>query len=145
MTLQEFLRLEHRFGWSGHGFRSASYVENNCFTFPATWVEVVTGIDVAAPYRGKCSNQEEAAALIAREGGMVALAGRQLAVAGLRPTSAASHGDVGVVRTPDGHGGLPMIGAIKWGDADKPLWMVLGEVRALVKKAEVIAAWSLQC
>ena len=136
MTLHEFLALEHRFKWAGHGFTGRGEVFNDCFTFPASWVQRLTGVDVAREYRGSYASKDQADAIIAAAGGMVELAGRQLALVNACPVETLRDGDVGVVEAPQGDD-VKLVGAIRFG----PLWAVLTPGRVIAKKLDHVAAW----
>lgn len=138
MTLQEFMSLDHRFSWEGLGYVDGAF-ENNCFTFPATWIEMQTGVDVAAAYRGLCRNQADGEALVASHGGLVALAEKQLSTVGARRVQNPASGDVGVIAVPEGAGDIKHVGAIRFG----PMWAFLSPARVVSKKAEFVAAWRL--
>lgn len=136
MDLHQFLLLEHRFQWGGLGFTGRDEVNNDCFTFPASWVQRLTGIDVARSYRGTYSTKEEADAIIAAAGGVVELAGRQLELVSAKRVQFPQDGDVGIVEVPQGEE-LKMVGAIRFG----PLWAVLTPGRVIAKKLDHVAAW----
>ncbi|WP_419461401.1 DUF6950 family protein [Agrobacterium tumefaciens] len=114
---------------------------DDCFTFPASWCLDQTGIDPAAEHRGAYSSRSEAHALIAKYGGEVAFATRQLSLIGARRVQNPQDGDVGIVLMLVGENPSDMhralVGAIRFG----PLWasMSLSGVRAT--KADYVAAW----
>jgi hypothetical protein len=73
MTLQEFLAQNHRFGWGGEGRPHHADPEgriyNDCISFPASWVQVRTGVDVVRDFRGTYHCKPQADAIIERAGG----------------------------------------------------------------------------
>lgn len=138
MTLHEFLALDHRFKWSGYGFTGRAEIYNDCVLFPGTWVQDQTGVDVVSEYRGTYHNKEQADAIISAAGGLVNLAGRQLALVSAKRVQAPLSGDVGVIIAPTGTAEQTLIGAIRFG----PLWAFLTPGRVVAKQAECVAAWS---
>lgn len=143
MTLHEFLAQNHRFGWGGEGRPHRADPEggiyNDCISFPASWVETVTGVDVVHAFRGTYHSKAEADAIIARAGGMVALAERQLSMVKAKRVQNAQPGDVGIIVAPDIGEDCTHIGAICFG----PVWAFLTPSRVLAKQADVVAAWRL--
>lgn len=134
MTLHEFVALPHRFRWGGQG-------GDDCLTFCASWIFEATGIDPAEAVRGTYRSAEEAGAILAAAGGMIPYADRQLASVGLCRTDKPRDGDVGVIIAPAGlDGEMKQIGAIRFG----PIWLALGPTGIHGKKADFIAAWSVQ-
>lgn len=128
MTLHDFLRLPHRFAWGGVG-------GDDCTTFCARWIECLTGADPAANFRGAYSTQEEAEAILAAAGGLVAFADRHL---GLVRTDDPQPGDVGVIVAPSAlDGEFKHIAAIRFG----PLWATLSPAGVRARKADFVAAW----
>lgn len=133
MTLREWLQKPHRFQWGGQG-------GDDCLMFCASWVAHVTGIDPVEEFRGTYSTREEAFALIASHGGIVALVDSVAARAGFKRTSDPQNGDIGIIRAPLSIGGeMTEIGAIKFG----PNWACLGQSGVVGKQAEHIAAWEV--
>jgi hypothetical protein len=136
MTLREWLeKPSHRFRWGGAA-------GDDCLMFCASWVAEVTGVDPVEEFRGTYSTAEEAAALVAAHGGIVALVGTYAARAGLKRTDEPQTGDIGIIRAPSGlDGDVKEIGAIRFG----PLWAAIGPGGVRAKQAEFIAAWEVVC
>lgn len=105
----------------------------------AGWVRLRTGLDVAAPWRGRYSTSLGCYRLVRKSGGLVKLMSEALAPAGYSITNSPSVGDVGAVLMYTEHGVEP-VGAILGVDG----WITLMPrgVRSTAK-AEVAAAWSL--
>lgn len=133
MTLHDFLALEHEFRWGG-------VKGDDCMTFAASWVEACTGIDPAAEFRGTYDTQEGAEELIAAHGGLVALAGRQLAAVGAKRVQNPQSGDVGIVRAQVGIDRVKEVAAIRFGPK---CWAALSPVRVIAKPFEHVAVWRL--
>lgn len=130
MTLQEFLRLPHRFRWGGQG-------GDDCTTFCASWVEEETGTDPALMLRGTYRDCDGAHALLDAAGGLVPFMASHLEPLGYVRTNDPQDGDIGAVLAPVGLDESKEIGAIRYG----PLWAILGPSRVVTKQAEFIAAW----
>lgn len=143
MTLHEFLAQNHRFLWGGQGIAESSDPEgriyNDCISFPATWVREQTGVDVVRDFRGTYHSKEQADAIIKAAGGLVKLAGRQLALVSAKRVQEPQPGDVGVIIAPTGTAEQTLIGAIRFG----PVWAFLTPGRVVAKQAECVAAWSI--
>lgn len=138
MTLHDFLSLDHRFKWSGYGFNGRSEIYNDCVLFPGTWVHDQTGVDIVREYRGTYHNKEQADQIIAAAGGLVKLAGRQLALVSAKRVQDPGPGDVGVIVAPTGAAEKTLIGAICFG----PVWAFLTPGGVVAKKAQMVAGWS---
>jgi hypothetical protein len=136
MTLHEFLDQSHQFRWGG-------IAGDDCMTFCARWIGVAKGEDPIKHIRGMYSDAEGADRLIARSGGLVALASNMLEVHGYQRTYSPVDGDVGIVRSMAGFEvdgvSVKEIGAIRFG----PLWAVIGQHGVRARKAEFVAAWSI--
>ena len=143
MTLHEFLAQNHRFGWGGQGVAHPADPEgrlyNDCISFPASWIWDQTGIDVVSEYRGTYHNKEQADAIISAAGGLVNLAGRQLALVSAKRVQEPRPGDIGVIVAPIGTSEQVHIGGICFG----PVWAFITPGRVLARRAEVVAAWSV--
>lgn len=74
--------------------------ERDCALWVARWIEQERGFDPAAEARGAYHTALGCHRYVARNGGLVALAGRLLA--GFEPTTQPEPGDVGVVDAPMG-------------------------------------------
>ncbi|KQR27247.1 hypothetical protein ASF91_19730 [Rhizobium sp. Leaf155] len=135
MTLLEFLALPHRFRWGGMG-------GDDCTTFCARWIESLTGIDPAAPFRGTYRDAEGAARILSAAGGPVPFAARMIEPLGFIRVQHPSDGDLAVVTAPAGISGeITQICAIRFG----PLWAALGPAGVLAKRLDHVAAWRLKC
>ncbi len=133
MILRDWLEGSHRFRWGGQG-------GDDCLMFCASWVAHVTGTDPVAEFRGTYSTAEEAAALIASHGGIIALVDTVAARSGIKRTRDPRNGDIGIIRAPSSlDGEMAEIGAIRFG----PLWACLGPAGVVGKPAEWIAAWEV--
>lgn len=129
MTLQEYIRLPHRWQWGGMG-------GDDCTTFVAGWVEIATGKDPADDLRGTYVDADGANAILRAAGGCEALVGSKLAPLGFVSTQAPQDGDVGIVSTITGFDAtgavVKEIPAIKFG----PLWAVMSTRGPMVKHLE---------
>ncbi len=74
----------------------------DCSLFMAGWVLARSGVDPAAPLRGRYATERGALRLARRLGGMEAVARQQMAVAGFATTCEPVPGDVGLVVHPLG-------------------------------------------
>ncbi len=108
--------------------------EHDCALFLADWVRTLTGTDPAAAWRGTYRNSAEATALMAANGGLVAMV--DAALAGWTRTTAPIAGDVAVAQ-PAGHDELAA------GVVVKPGKVALLTVRGLViGPMPLLAAWT---
>jgi hypothetical protein len=127
MTLIEFLRLPHHWGWGGNGFV-------DCTTFPGEWAIVATGKDPIGDLRGTYETAEEANAIVEEAGGIRPFIGSRLEPLGFRRTDDLRDGDIGIVRAFTGFeaGGVVVkeIPGIRFG----PLWAVMSARGPMVKK-----------
>ncbi len=144
MIIKEFLSLPHQFMWGGEGKphpqdpRGAIY--NDCTTFCATWVEMLTGNDPAADLRGSYRTAEGAHAIIDAAGGHVPFMHARLQPLGFKRVQHPQDGDIGCVLAPAGMGGeFKEIGAVRFG----PLWATLGPVGIVAKRLDHVAIWRL--
>lgn len=144
MDIREFLSLPHRFGWGGEGKPHPrdpnGYIYNDCTTFCASWVEVLTGIDPAADLRGTYAFPKSAQAIVDAVGGHIAFMAGRLEPLGFVRVSEPQDGDIGCVRAPVGlEGDFKEVGAIRFG----PNWVTLGRAGLVGKRLETIAVWRL--
>ena len=106
MTLSDYLDAarEQRWQWG----------VVDCSLFASDWVRMVTGKDPAEGLRGTYSTQDEARAVIAREGGFVPMVRERFERCGLADTFDPQDGDVGIIRVPVGgfQDEMPVVGAI---------------------------------
>lgn len=110
--------------------------QSDCLLTVAAWVQVVTGIDLGAQYRGTYSTALGWRRVLLRQGGMLATVDRLLGAVGWhRAVDAGRPGDVGVIQVA-GHGPA---GALRARDR----W-VLKLDRGLTGHASppVLACWS---
>ncbi len=84
------------------GARPFAWGACDCCSWTCDWVLQVAGVDPAAAWRGQCASEHDARRIVARGGGVLALAQAGCAAAGLVPTGDPLPGDVGVVLTPQG-------------------------------------------
>ncbi len=100
----------------------------------------MTGVDPIEEFRGTYSTRDEALALIASHGGIVALVDTLLPEQASSAPASPQNGDIGIIRAPLSiDGDMAEIGAIKFG----PNWACLGERGVVGKQAEFIAAWEV--
>lgn len=96
VALREFLRASYDkpFVWG----------ERDCALWLADWVMVRRGIDLGAGFRGTYSSEHGCNMLLAREGGLLKLAARLFAAAGIAAVDVAdaTAGDAGCVDAPFG-------------------------------------------
>lgn len=134
MTLEEYIRLPHRWQW---GFC-------DCTLFPADWVVEVTGKDPGAELRGTYFDADGAAGILRAAGGAERLVGAKLSVLGFQSVQTPRDGDIGMVHALTGFdaGGseFKVIPAIKFG----PLWAVMSARGAMVKHLDWTgSAWRI--
>ncbi|CAH2399246.1 conserved hypothetical protein [Mesorhizobium ventifaucium] len=129
MTLEEYIRLPHRWRWGGMG-------GDDCTTFCAGWVVEATGKDPAADLRGTYFDAAGAEAVLRAAGGVESLAGAKLMALGFRRVTEPQDGDIGIIRALTGFDadGLAVkdIPGIKFG----PLWAVMSARGPMVKKLD---------
>ncbi|RWP64926.1 hypothetical protein [Mesorhizobium sp.] len=129
MTLEEYIRLPHRWRWGGMG-------GDDCTTFCAGWVVEATGKDPAADLRGTYFTAEGAEAVLLAAGGVESLVGAKLMALGFRRVTEPQDGDIGIIRALTGFDaeGLAVkdIPSIKFG----PLWAVMSARGPMVKKLD---------
>lgn len=84
----------------GRRFVPFAWSTNDCCTFAADWILILTGVDHAAEYRGTYSSALGAGRILAERGGLEAIA----AAAGYTaiPPAFASRGDLVLFDMPDG-------------------------------------------
>ncbi|WP_416066115.1 DUF6950 family protein [Rhizobium sp. ZK1] len=136
MDIHHFLALPHRFRWGGVG-------GDDCLTFPASWVERVSGIDPADEFRGTYSTCQEAQRILDFHGGNLALMERQLSPIKAKRILEPDTGDIGLIKAMTGETfedqAEALIGAIRFG----PLWACIHPSGVRAIKAEFVAAWRL--
>lgn len=139
MTLQEFIRLRHRFQWGGSGTYDADgRFLNDCHTVCASWALQLTGIDPAAQFRGTYSDADGARAIVDDAGGSVPLIAAQILPLGFKRVQNPQSGDIGVVVAPSGFtDDFARVGAIRFG----PTWACLGTAGMVAKPLQMIACW----
>ncbi len=111
--------------------------ERDCILFCTDWVQVVTGIDPAARWRGSYKSEAEAQTIIDGFGSLVALCDE--GYAGILERCEPETALVGVITSIEGD-----IGAIRSGLS----WVVLTERgigRVRIDLADYLAAWGLPC
>lgn len=139
MRVLDFIRLPRLWQWSG---TVVSFVVNgkptpfpgeDCTTYPASWVQVVSGVDPAANLRGTYSTADEANAIVARAGGVVDLVSQRIEPLGWQRIDDPQDGDIGIVEAVSGVDGLlKQIPAIRFG----PLWSVMALRGSMTKKLD---------
>jgi hypothetical protein len=127
MQLEKFYRLPRLWQWGGLPVMSgyyglASVAGDDCTTFIGSRVADRFGVDPAADLRGTYETAEEAAAVVAREGGIVELGNRRLGACGFQRVNSLIDDDIGIVEAVSGiDGAVKEVPAIRFG----PLWMVM--------------------
>ncbi|GJD68745.1 hypothetical protein MMMDOFMJ_1669 [Methylobacterium gnaphalii] len=76
--------------------------ERDCCLWVCEWIAAERGVDPAASLRGTYDTMLSCNRILAREGGLPALASRLAVAAGLTETATPRAGDVGVIETPIG-------------------------------------------
>lgn len=126
MTLQEYIRLPHRWQW---GF-------TDCTLFAADWVVEATGKDPGADLRGTYFDADRANSILRAAGGADRLVGAKLSALGFQRVQQPQDGDIGIVVALTGFdvGGVEIkqIPAIRFG----PLWAVMSARGPMVKSLE---------
>jgi hypothetical protein len=137
MTLHDFLRLPHRWGWGGAGLV-------DCTTFPGEWVIAATGKDPISEIRGIYDTAEEANAIVDAAGGVETFVGSRLEPLGFPRTVELQDGDIGIVEAPVGfEAGAILVKAIP-GIRFGPLWAVMSVRGPMVKKLDFTGtAWRI--
>lgn len=135
MDLESFIRAPRRWQWGGMpvAVNGIHMPGEDCTTFVGSWVQEVSGFDPAADLRGTYSTAEEAAAVIAREGGIEAIGDVRLGRLGWYRVDTPADGDIGIVAAVSGVDlTCKEIPAIRFG----PLWALMGPRGAMVKKLD---------
>lgn len=109
----------------------------DCCLFPADWVQRVTGIDGAAPWRGRYHTRIGWLRILKRDGGIEGVLAKGAALAGLTETTEPGRGDIGVARLPSG----VLMAGICLGDR----WASVGARGLSAARAETVRAWSIPC
>lgn len=139
MTLQEFLAQPRRFRWGGDKPDA-----DDCLTFLARFIWAVADIDPAEALRGTYRTQEQAHAIIAEHGGIIAFVSHMVEPDIAFRVDDARDGDFAIIRAPAGLDGLAReIGGIRCG----PLWAAMGPGGVIARDAraiECIAAWRIR-
>lgn len=137
-ALAEFLRAD-----AARPFR---FGERDCLLRLADWGLALTGIDAAAPWRGRCSSALGAARILKREGGLVAVLGKAFQPLGYVRAAEPRRGDLAVVETSVGLSGAIVAAATGELDAaGRPVAIAsLAQAGALrLARLPVVAAWTL--
>ncbi|BAB53674.1 DUF6950 family protein [Mesorhizobium japonicum] len=125
MTLEEYIRLPHRWQW---GY-------TDCTLFAADWVVAATGKDPGADLRGTYFDADAAVAILRACGGAERLVGAKLSALGFQRVQTPRDGDIGMVRALTGFDAgveVKEIPGIRFG----PLWAVMSARGAIVKHLE---------
>lgn len=122
------------------GRRGLVYGLNDCMMMPANWLWSLTGIDPAAEWRGRYSDRDGAARIIARAGGLQSLMSAAALSAGAVPVPAdqAPPGAVGLVVSITDDGPAP-VGAVRTPTG----WAVIAADGLAVSFFPVLAAWAV--
>jgi len=127
--LTEFIRAAMR--------REFVWGEFDCILFCTDWVQITTGIDPAARWRGSYDSEASAQEIIDGFGSLTALC--EEGYAGILELSAQQDAMVGVIKTPQGD-----TGAVRSGHS----WVVLSEHGIGRLRHDVVtcvAAWRAPC
>jgi hypothetical protein len=108
----------------------------DCALMVAAWVERVTGVDGAAPWRGQYDTRTGWLRILQREGGIEGVIAKGAALAGMVETDEPIRGDIGVIDFGQG----PM-GGIYLGQS----WAAAGFRGLAVQRATVVKAWRFSC
>lgn len=113
----------------------------DCMMFPADWLLLLTGQDPAAEWRGLYQDEDGAARIAARAGGLQALmaAGASRVGAGAITPKDAPPGAVGIVLAPVG-ATLAQTGAIRTSTG----WAVISDAGLSVAAFLALSAWMVQ-
>jgi hypothetical protein len=128
MQLDEFYRLPRLWQWGGLPVTrkvdgdDRTFAGDDCTTFIGSRVADRFGVDPAADLRGTYEGADEAAAVVARAGGIVALGDRRLGACGFQRVSSLLDDDIGIVEAVSGiDSAVKEVPAIRFG----PLWIVM--------------------
>lgn len=139
MDLQTFIRLPRLWQWGGTTVTfnvdgtPTPFPGEDCTTFVGSWARELCGVDPAADLRGTYATAEEANAVVAGAGGIVALGTSRLEPLGWRRVDQPADGDIGIVAAISAvDETLKEIPAIRFG----PLWAVMSLRGAMVKKLD---------
>lgn len=127
--LSAFLREQARVGFTWGG--------SDCLLLPADWAWELTGIDPAAPWRGRYRDEGGADAILSEAGGAEALIAR-----GLQRSPDKAHavrGDIGLI-TVTGPEGRAEVGAICTGER----WAARARRGLWIGRAEPLAIWKME-
>lgn len=114
--------------------------ERDCALWVAEWVEVQTGLDGGAEWRGTYSTEDECRDLLDREGGLLIVMARGARSAGLVRGGEPRRGDVGVVRVRAPGGRPEGLGGIFLGSGQ---WAAMSSEGLRVIRAEPLAVWTV--
>lgn len=106
----------------------------DCCLMPANWVRDVTGIDGAAPWRGRYATRRGYLRHLKAGGGVTGVMTRGAEIAGLSETGEPRRGDIGVVES-----GTGPVGAICLGRR----WATVGRNGIVVLPGPALKAWSV--
>lgn len=109
----------------------------DCALMVAAWVERATGVDGAAPWRGRYATRIGWLRILKREGGIGAVITKGAALAGLSETSNPRRGDIGLARQPNGD----LMAGLCLGDR----WASAGVRGLAVCRADTVRAWGVEC
>lgn len=130
--LSAFLEDMRRTGWD--------WGQRDCLTWLGLWTLRRTGVDGAAPWRGRYRTALGCLRTLRKSGGMAACIERGALLAGLTPSTEAMVGAVALVpgQTPRGPG---LAGAICTG----PRWAILTAESVISMRATPTQTWTLPC
>lgn len=115
--------------------------ERDCALWVAEWLLILTGRDGGGEWRGTYGTEEECAALLRREGGIVEVMRRGVSRTGLVVTSGLPvRGDVGVVKVRIPGGGEAGLAAICVGPRR---WAAMSEDGLRVIRADPFIVWTV--
>lgn len=115
----------------------------DCVMFAAGWVLGVTGIDIAAPIRGKYATTSQARRLIKRNGGFLSGIGAHIDDCGFVRTRDPRDGDFGIVDAPIAmRDRMPVVGAVM-AIRSGGLWVCKSERGMVAADMPFAAAWKI--
>lgn len=107
---------------------------SDCCLFPSDWIRARTGIDAAAPLRGRYGTAFGAFRHIAKRGGFEKMVADLMAAAGFTRTESPEPGDVGVIVTDQG---------LSFGIKTRLGWAAKGESGITCAPFKHLQAWTI--
>jgi hypothetical protein len=142
MTLLEYIKGPHRWGWGGRR-HADRYHYCDCTLYAADWAAISTGKDPGEGIRFTYSTAEEANAIVEAAGGIEAFVHERLSACGFKRVQQPQDGDIGIVEVLTGFDfeGLAVkkIPAIRFGK----LWSVMSARGSVTKNLTHSAVWRI--